>query len=92
MRQRETESSSAVGSAAPQAAQTSGVGSGKGTPQDGQLDGSVPFLSMPALVSRFVTRDGCRFSRGYKVLVQKQLGGFVTALPVNHHSKREVIP
>ncbi len=26
------------------------------------------------------------------VLVQKQLGPFVTALPVNHHSKREVVP
>jgi hypothetical protein len=25
------------------------------------------------------------------VLVQEQLGGFVTALPVDYHSKREVI-
>ena len=33
-------------------------------------------------------RLGCR-GRGI-VLVQKQLGPFVTALPVNHHSKREV--
>jgi hypothetical protein len=27
-----------------------------------------------------------------EVLVQKQLGGFVTALPVNHHRKRAAIP
>ncbi|MCK4832786.1 MAG: hypothetical protein KAS81_08455, partial [Anaerolineales bacterium] len=26
------------------------------------------------------------------VLVQKQLGGFVTALPVNHHRKRKDVP
>jgi hypothetical protein len=39
---------------------------------------------------------GFDVSRSYDswfiVLVQEQLGGFVTALPVDYHSKREVNP
>ena len=42
----------------------------------------------PDRVGRAAGKD----AYAHKALVQKQPGGFVTALPVNYHGKRKVIP